>query len=305
MSGVGPNVGFSWSPAATAAEFDLTASGSWVATFTGLLLLDGCGQGGGGGGGAQPAKASSTSAGGGGGAGGGPAMRDQRVVPVTLGTTYTVTIGDDPNTAGAGGSSDGASVGQATSGADTVFTDGASVNEVFQGGMAGRGGRWHATDDLRAFGGLELAGASLPSSTDANFVGFHLLLPILRQGGLGGRTGNTTPQDGTTGSPSVASTRTNVAAAGVAGTNSTGIAGSGGGGGATGPFGGIGGAGGKGGDGSTTTATAGTNGADASPTSYGAGGGGGGGGGNGASASGAGGNGGKGGPGRLIGYRIG
>lgn len=283
---------------------EVTASGTWVADFTGLVLLDGCGQGGCGGGGARPAVANSTAAGGGGGAGGGPAMRDQRIVPVVKGTTYTVTIGNDANTSGAGGSSDGASVGQATSGADTVFTDGASVTEVFQGGMAGRGGRWHATDDLRAFGGLELAGASLPSSTDANFVGFHLLLPILRQGGLGGRTGNTTPQDGTTGSSSVASTRTNVAAAGVAGTNSTGIAGSGGGGGATGPFGGIGGAGGNGGAGHATTGLPGDNGADAPATSYGAGGGGGGGGGNAGTTSGNGGNGGKGGPGLLRIYRY-
>jgi hypothetical protein len=284
--------------------FDATASGSWVATFTGLLLLDGCGQGGGGGGGARPAAASSTAAGGGGGAGGGPAVRNQRVVPVVKGTTYTITIGNIANTAGAGASADATSLGQATSGADTVFTDGASVNEIWQGAQAGRGGRWNATTDLRAWGGIELAGAALPSSSDANFEAYYLLLPGLRMGGLGGRTGSVTPQDGVVGSSHVSSLRTTQAAAGTAGAVSTGIGGSGGGGGATGPFGGIGGAGGNGGAGSATTASPGSDGADASATSYGAGGGGAGGGGNGASASGNGGNGGKGGPGRLLGYRY-
>jgi hypothetical protein len=231
-------------------------------------------------------------------------MRDQRVVPVVAGTTYTITIGDIANTAGAGASSDGASLGQATSGADTVFTDGALITETFQGAQAGRGGRWNATTDLRAWGGSELAGHLLPSSTDANFEAYYLLVPNIHMGGLGGRTGSTTPQDGNQGSSSVASTRTNIAAAGVAGTTATGIGGSGGGGGATGPFGGIGGAGGAGGNGHATTGVAGTDGADAAATSYGAGGGGGGGGGNAGTTSGNGGNGGKGGPGRLLGYRL-
>jgi hypothetical protein len=281
--------------------FTFTASGSWVATFTGLLLLDGCGQGGCGGGGSRPDNAKSTDAGGGGGGGGGPAMRDQRVVPVVKGTTYTITIGNDAVANGLGATTNAGSVGQGTSGADTVFTDGASVNEVWQGGQAGRGGRWSAAlEDLRAWGGVELAGADLPSSTDGNLVPYYLLVPGFRMGGMGGRTGSTTPQA----SASVASTRTNRATAGAAGTNATGIAGSGGGSGATGPFGGIGGAGGNGGDGSATTGTAGSAGSDAPATSYGAGGGGGGGGGNGATASGNGGDPGKGGPGILIGYRL-
>jgi hypothetical protein len=232
-------------------------------------------------------------------------MRDQRVVPVVKGTTYTITIGNDAVANGLGATTNAGSVGQGTSGADTVFTDGASVNEVWQGGQAGRGGRWSAAlEDLRAWGGVELAGADLPSSTDGNLVPYYLLVPGFRMGGMGGRTGSTTPQAGTQGSASVASTRTNRATAGAAGTNATGIAGSGGGSGATGPFGGIGGAGGNGGDGSATTGTAGSAGSDAPATSYGAGGGGGGGGGNGATASGNGGDPGKGGPGILIGYRL-
>jgi hypothetical protein len=281
-----------------------TQSTVWRAPRSGRMCLDGCGQGGCAAGGARPAAASSTAAGGGGGGGGGPATRAQRYVDIVKDTDYAITIGYDPASAGLGATTDGTSVGQGTSGADSIFTDGALVNERWQGAQAGRGGRWHATDDLRGWGGIELAGANLPSSSDANFISYYLLIPGLRMGGLGGRTGNPVAQAGTDGSSSTASARTTVATGGLAGTNNTGIAGSGGGGGATGPFGGIGGVGGKGGDGGATDGLPGSAGQDAPVTSYGAGGGGGGGGGNGSAKSGDGGNPGRGGPGVIFGYWI-
>lgn len=246
------------------------------------VMLEGCG-GGGGGGGATPAGTVNTESATGGAGGGGAQLR-RRIVAVTPGTTYTITIG-------AGGAGGGAST-AGSAGGDTSFGSLAT----FAGAGGGTSSSSSSSNAARAtLGGLPVANVS------ANYNGriafptnaSDLVIPAAGAGGSGVNAigGFTT---GFNGNESVEGYAGGAGAASGA-TGATYYGGGGGGGGGGGPYG-AGGAGGAGGDGPDLAGTNGT----AAAANSGAGGGGGGGAGQWSTPTAAAGTGGAGGSGRLI-----
>lgn len=134
----------SWAP------IEFTSSDTWTCPSTVTAVeLDACGGSGGGGGGAGGWASESFAATGGGGGAGAP--RSRRVVSVTPGVTYAITIGASglggAGGAGASGGSDPGNGFFGEAGGDTIFAvDGGAEIERWRGGRGGRGGRGAAGD---------------------------------------------------------------------------------------------------------------------------------------------------------------
>jgi len=282
---------------------EFTASGTWTCpdnVFS--VVVEGCGGGGGGaGGGGSNTTTDRDVAGGGGGSG---APRRSRVVAVTPGTTYTVTIG----AGGAGGAAGASGNNMSTAGSDGASTTFDTLATFAGGSGAGRVGYLYAT--VRASGnacfGVPGQGkaTSAPKSDGIIMVG--------RPGGGGPGSGgyggcavsNTTGGEGL-GFPGVDSAEGYAGGAsglegGDSGSYRSGGPGGGGGGGAYG----VGGDGGNGGAGNYAGAGTAGGAGTAAAANTGAGGGGGGGGGHGTSGA-AGGAGAAGGSGRCRVFYVG
>lgn len=267
---------------------EFTANGTWTAPDNCFAVeLEGCG-GGGGGGGATPAGTVNTESATG-GAGGGGAQLGRRIVAVTPGTSYTVTIGAG-GTGGAASTAGGA-------GGDTTF----GALATFAGAGGGTSSSSSSSNTARAtLGGLPVANVS------ANYNG-RIAFPtnasdlVIPAAGAGG-SGVNAIGGFTTGYAGNESTEGYAGGAGAASgaTGATYLGGGGGGGGGGGPYG-VGGAGGAGGDGPDLPGTNGT----AAAANTGGGGGGGGGAGQWSTPTAAAGTGGAGGSGRLKVFYVG
>lgn len=260
-----------------------TASGTWKcpAGVT-AVLVEGFGGGGGGGGGRTAStNTAHTFAG---GSGGGGSTLSSRVVPVTPGTTYTVTIGAG-GTAGTSNGGDGGDGGDSSLGSLATFP----------GGGKGWGGAANSTNEVHVYGGTHVRGGSRLDVTSAT--------PTFQRepsnGGLAyGVSAATASEAGRLSPQGLAG-----GAGGAHGAAAISFGGSGGGGGGGGPAG-VGGAGGAGGLSVDPTGVAGSAGSAASANT-GAGGGGGGAGGGANTTPGAGGAGGAGGSGRIRMFYVG
>lgn len=300
-----------------------TGNGSFVCPAGVLFVwLSGCGGGGGGGGGAGPAN-NEVSLSGGGGGGGGGAPLSSLMIPVTPGTTYTVTIGGG----GAGGSGQSGTNGSTgNNGSSTTFSDGSTMNVTMLGGSSGEGGLRMATgtntQSFGVIGGQPYVGSGsgsefMTTSTPRQAMNLVAVdsgdnIPFARFPGAGG-FGVGAQYAGTIPSAATATRAANQAAeynaAGSAGftpaagggtgnISGTNIGGGPGGGGGTGPRG-VGGTGGTGGNGNNAGAAGTSTAGGTAGANTGAGGGGGGGGGSGSTTSSTGQNGGTGGSGFL------
>ena len=270
-----------------------TASGSWTcpADVSEVLLL-GIGGGGGGGGGAAATGS------GGAGAGGGGARAAAIRVPVSPGTTYTVTIGGGGG-GGAAGTA-GAAGSDGSDGGDTSFSDGVT-SYSFCGASGGAGGLTNSASEGYVPGGNPVRrahrGTSLSASNDnlngprqEGMGGVGVRNPLWAVSNIGSAVAAVTAGQGSVHEAGAAQ-----GARGVEDADLYAAGCGGGGGGASGWIGNAPGAGGQGGDGSGSGTT--TTGRDGTAGTLGAGGGGGGGGGQvnaGSTNGGAGGNGGSG-----------
>lgn len=277
---------------------DFTASGTWTAPDNCYaVLLEGCGGGGGGAGGCGSNTTTDRYVQGGGGGGAAPLVK--RVVAVTPGTTYAVTIGGG-GAGGAGGASGNNNSVAGTDGTDTTFDSLAT----FVGGQGAPLVNYLQAVTV-ASGNTGFASPGVAKSLDV-ITGCVLVrgTPASGPHGAGGYgIDGATNGAAYSGSPSV----TGYAGGGgglTGGDSATYRAGGGGGGGGGGPYG-AGATGGNGGGGNNAGAgVAGTAAAAAAAANTGGGGGGGGAAGHGTSGA-AGGAGAAGGSGRLKVFYVG